>query len=208
MISFKLVRSGIDIEPLLSALKAKEQLWQQITVRQTVTGSPHGDTESIYLRGPREQSVHAVFNHIEAIDYPALRELPEARALNEYLMKVVGATELGRSMIVSLKPGGTVTPHADEGAYADHYERFHIVLTSEIGNEFYVKNDEYHAEHVHMRPGEIWWFNHKKEHAVINRSDKARWHIITDCVAPSYHKERGSALDYNKNLWANFKEAK
>ena len=36
--------------------------------------------------------------------------------------------DMGRLLIVNLKPSGHVTKHNDQGTYADHYSRFHLVL--------------------------------------------------------------------------------
>ena len=38
--------------------------------------------------------------------------------------------DMGRVLIVNLKPCGHVTKHNDQGTYADHYQRFHLVLKS------------------------------------------------------------------------------
>jgi hypothetical protein len=189
--NFGLIRTGVDVKPVMEALEKKPHLFDQITARQTTPGSPHRDTKAIFLRWCKEQSVHAAFNELEAIDYPALEELPEARPLIAEIMRAAGSKILGRVLIASLSPGGLIDAHADEGAVADHYERFHLPLKSEPGNWFYsqLPNSKV-REVVHMKPGEIWWFNHKRWHELENASQSPRLHLIVDCVAPKFRRER------------------
>lgn len=190
MENFEKIRSGIQVDRLLKAIDEKSHLWNQITARQSTPGSPHKDTQSIFLRGPCEQTVHAVFNEIYPKDYPALKEFPEARDLIHCLADDVNARELGRVMIVKLLPGGFITPHCDEGAYADHFERFHIVLASNEDCWFQCNHNSDEAEFVRMKAGESWWFNHKREHTFMNNGATDRIHLIVDAMAPRFKRQR------------------
>lgn len=189
--NFALLKSGVDVSPLLAALERKKNLFDEITARQTTPGSPHRYTRAIFLRWAKSQTIDAAFTEIEAIDYPALEELPEARPLIIEILKNAESRELGRVLIVELQPGGYIERHSDEGDVADHYERFHLPLFSEEGNWFFshIHGTE-SREAVHMKPGEIWWFNHKSDHELENRSHTPRLHLIVDCVAPAFRRER------------------
>lgn len=191
--SFECLISDLDVRPLLRSLEMQSSLWTHITARQTTPGTPHVDTQTIFLRWAAAQTIEAVFNDLDAVDYPALMDLPEARGLLAQSVEASRANTLGRAIIVRLKPGGRITPHADEGAYADHYERFHLVLQSDAGNRFHVADPA--NPHIYttaeMKPGQLWWFNHKRTHWVENRSNRERIHLIMDMVAPSYRTERG-----------------
>ncbi len=77
--------------------------------------------------------------------------------------------------------------------YSDHFERFHLVLTSDQGNRFFVQNSSGWLESYSMRAGEFFWFNHKEVHWAVNESKTPRMHMIIDCVAPQYRRERVSA---------------
>lgn len=189
--SFVCLISGLDVRPLLKALETKPYLWNQITDRQTTPGSPHVDTQSIFLRWAADGSVHAAFNDLEAIDYPALGELEEAREFIGLTLREASATKLARVIIASLKPGGRITPHADEGLYADTYERFHLVLQSDFGNRFHVGGPRAY-ETAEMRAGDLWWFNHKRTHWVENYSNRERIHLIMDMSAPDFRTERAA----------------
>lgn len=164
-------------------------MWKEHTLRQTAAGSPHSDTRTIFLRWSKQISVETVFTDLEAIDYPAFDKLAQAREIMALTAKLTGAEVIGRAIIVSLKPGGRISPHADEGAYADHYERFHCVLQSDHGNKFMAGGASVY-ETCEMRTGEIWWFNHKRTHWFENKSNRARIHLIMDMVSPTFRVER------------------
>lgn len=130
------------------------------------------------------------FTDLTAVNYPAYETLKTTWPLIGHVLDRVKAKELGRVLITSLAAGGTIIPHADEGDYADHYERFHIALQSDRGNVFSVEDVIGCGEYAFMAPGELWWFNHKKRHAVFNGSDTPRIHLVIDAVAPNYRRER------------------
>ena len=180
MPNFNRLLTNINVGPMLDALDARPELWDEITVRQEAPGSPHHDTRCIWLRGPREITLDSVFNDLRSVDYLSMGELAEAvYPLVAPILRQLGSTTLGRVMIVELKPGGYIDPHEDQGKYARTFSRFHLVLTSDPGNTFTCD-----GETVHMAPGELWWFNHRGEHQVRNDSTTPRIHIIFDAVVP------------------------
>lgn len=185
MRSFELLSSGLDVEPLNEALKRQTELWDEVTGRQDYPGSAHKDTKAIFLRWCKGLDVQSAFTEIPAFNFPAMGKLKEAHNLINEITSRAGAKELGRILIVNLRSGGAITPHADEGVYADYYERFHLVLHSESGNIFKCDGEE-----VEMKTGELWWFNHKECHEVVNKSQSDRIHLIIDAVAPTFRRER------------------
>jgi len=185
--SFECLSNGLDVRPLLDALDARPELWNQITARQDTPGSPHLQTETIILRGCRGQTLEDVFNEIPAIEYPAAQLLPQVWPLIQYALARVDSNELGRVLIVKLPAGKSVERHHDDGAYADHYARFHIPLQSRIGNIFTSALRDHAEETVWMQPGSMWWFDHKRDHWLANNSTQDRIHLIIDMVAPKYH---------------------
>lgn len=194
--SFIKIAENIDVKPLVEELNSKPALWGEITERQFAPGSPHRDTQSIFIRGPKERTLDAIFNAIETVDYPACFKIESLDNIMTSFCKLVEPKSIGRILIVNLFAGGMIQPHADEGAYADHYDRFHLSLQSEAGNLFYsthVKDERglcVHGEMVHMRAGELYCFNHKREHWLHNQSALGRIHLIIDAVAPKYRYER------------------
>lgn len=179
--NFRMVGT-FDVGAALAELDASP-LWDQFTARQDAPESPHHDTRCIVLRGP-DVPEGAVYDRalahtvIESRDWQAnVEALPAARDLCAAASERLRVLELGRVMIVELAPGGHIDQHRDEGAYAEHFKRFHLVLQSDPGNRF-VNGDEV----LHMRPGELWQFTHQIEHEVFNDSSRPRIHMIIDAI--------------------------
>jgi hypothetical protein len=174
----------LPVEPLCAALEANPNLFDDITanLRNAYPGSAHRATQTILLRWCFPFNERSAFEDLRAVDYPALAELiVETAPLVQWLMDAIGSETIGRVMINKLAPHGHITPHVDEGAYAEHFDRFHIVIQSDDGNHFQV------GQHVvQMLSGQVWWFNHRAEHSVKNTSERPRIHLIVDAVAPQF----------------------
>lgn len=187
MKNFLRIATGVRVMDLMLAIQRLEKshgVWREDTYLRDYPQGPFMHTESIILRFP-SRSVHeteealrsheANFDQHENIDQPVFKSLPEARPLVFNLMAAVQGERLGRVMINKLMPGGMIYPHADTPVHAEYWDRFHIVLQSAPGSNFRA-GDEW----VHMATGEVWWFNNRIEHEVINNSDTERVHMIVD----------------------------
>lgn len=176
--NFVRIADGLDVEPLLKLLDAKPELWKEITTRQDMTKSPHKDTECIYVRGALKNSIYYVMYDIGAYDYPCMEYLKSALVpLMRPILDKLQVKEMGRVLIVNLKSSGHVTKHIDTGTYADHYERFHIVLRS--NQHCFLSSGNLI---LNLEVGEVWWINNKVLHSAENNGDSDRWHIIFDAV--------------------------
>jgi hypothetical protein len=184
MKNFLRIAEGVDIIPLLLAIKRQPEMWREDTYLRSYPQGPFGEVESIMLRFP-ERTVHeteelmrqhlAVTDQHESIDYPPYKRLPEARALIMQLMTRVAGERLGRCMINKIAPGGRIFPHADTPAHAEYYDRFHLVLESNPQSSFRAGD-----EVVNMAVGEVWWFDNSIEHEVVNHGDCDRIHLVID----------------------------
>ncbi len=167
-----MLADNLNVAPMLAAISAP--MWGEITARQDFAGSPHRDTRTIFLRGPVNQA--NAQDDIECMAYPASQRPGIREAFDDLLAEIpLDLAELGRVMLVSLKPGGHITRHADEGAYAERFSRFHVALQSDDGNAFVSG-----GKAAHMRPGQCWWFDHQLPHEVFNNSARERIHLIFD----------------------------
>ena len=174
--NFQRVQAGLHVNAAVDELAANPGLWELFTLRQTAPGTPHQDTETIVLRGPKSITNESVFNDLEADWLPYVGALGAVSGVVIDALEALGPIDgLGRVMVVKLKPGGKITPHVDEGAYAAHYDRFHLVLDSQPGNWFICG-----AESIVMHTGELWQFNHHLQHSAANLSQSDRIHIIID----------------------------
>lgn len=164
-----------DPQPILAEINALP-VWNWLNLRRLFPGSEHGSVDDIVLRfAPvdRALSVESVFNDLECVNYfpwfamSCVRELVEKYRLP--------TQTIGRVVIASLKPGGIINWHRDEGVYSDSHIRIHFAVTSEPTCTFHCG-----GEAAVMAPGEVWEFNHHNIHSVVNASASPRIHIIAD----------------------------
>jgi len=85
---------------------------------------------------------------------------------------------LSRAKVVRLPAGAKVYPHIDRGEYYRIRDRYHLVFQTAPGNLLRCDDEE-----VHMKRGELWWFDNKKMHSAINASERDRIHFIFDLLA-------------------------
>ena len=184
---FQRIAQGIDVTPLLLAIKRRPELWKEDTYLRDYPQGPFGEIESIMLRFPEKRVFEqeeelekykrgeSQFDQHESIDYPAYKLLPEARPIVMNLMHYVGGERLGRAMVNKIAPGGCIFPHRDTPEHASYYSRFHVVAQSEPGVIFRAGD-----ERVYMETGSIWWFDNSQEHEVLNQSSIDRIHLVVD----------------------------
>lgn len=188
MRNFYMLASNMDVMPLMMALNAQPELWNQNTLRTKTEGTPHREIDDIWLRMNnidkclQAKETGEFVDHRESINYPALEKLPQARSLIMALMASVQGERLGRCFISRMAPGKRILPHTDIGPdLTKHYDneayysRFHIVLKGLPGSLFRAGDEE-----VCMRTGEVWWFDGTQEHEVINNSVDDRIHVVCD----------------------------
>lgn len=195
MKNFLRIAEGVDVLPLLLAIQRNGQMWQQDTFLRHYPQGPFEDVQTIFLRFPErvvfddedlaeqerkielyKQNMLPGIDQHESINYPNYALLPEARPLIQALMARVNGIRLGRVMINKVAAGGQIYPHADSPEHANYWNnRLHVVLQSLPGNDFRCVD-----EHVCMRAGEVWWFDHRLDHSVVNNSADDRIHMICD----------------------------
>lgn len=184
MKNFLKIGSGVHVMPLLQAVVRQPELWDQHKWRTTYKGTPHVDVSDIWLRYSDTKAtgdtsnLAPVIQDIAPVWYPAFKSLPQARSIIGNLMAAVDGYELGRVLITKIKPGGRILPHRDaEGAYTEQNDgvRYHVVLQGLPGSLFRAGD-----ETVCMQTGEVWSFNHREEHEVMNNSSDDRIHLLVD----------------------------
>ncbi|WP_176125784.1 aspartyl/asparaginyl beta-hydroxylase domain-containing protein [Paraburkholderia youngii] len=180
--NFERLLTGLPVAPLAAALADSPEWWQRITTRQDFLGSPHEGTETIFLRGPLDFTLEEYFGETYAADYPELAAvIDELMPIVRPLLQAIEWKELGRMLLVRMPPGVALDEHTDEGAYAEHYSRFHIPLATNGQCELVVN-----GQPQHMQAGEAWWFNHRAPHSAHNMGETERVHLIVDAVSPMF----------------------
>lgn len=192
----KLIQSNFNVKPLVEKIEGLPHLWEENTWRQNYKIktsreiAPQEDTQAIMFRWASQNKIESVRDSLSVENHKNIFDVDEVQPLIAEALENCEATECGRVFIAKLKSGGKILPHMDHGVYADHFERFHLVLTSEEGNKFFVMDGFGWCESRHMKPGQLFWFNHKETHWAVNESKVPRMHLIIDCVAPKYRRER------------------
>jgi outer membrane protein assembly factor BamB/orotate phosphoribosyltransferase len=177
---FKLIRSGIDVAPLLEEVRSREEDWLIDTGRQDKIRVQR-DTNTIFL----STAAHRPDLHINENQETRLtsisRNFPAALAwMTEFARET--NCHLSRATVVRLKPHSRVFRHIDEGSYYFLRDRFHLVLHSPTGSVLMSGGEE-----VRMQEGELWWFDNKQFHESCNESDDWRIHYIFDLLPAEYY---------------------
>ena len=162
-----------DIKAKVLALTDED--WAAYDFRQNRPGSAQAETESIPL----------IFDEDFRHENPTVREKfieLDGNALLESLLQSISDYYTGegyvvRALLVRLKPHGAIPPHTDQGYSLLHCRRIHIPVITTDNVEFTVG-----GEQRAMKEGEVWEINNAREHAVYNRSDNKRVHLIVDWV--------------------------
>lgn len=178
---FHRIAWGVDVLPLLHAVKRQPELWNVNNLRTTHPGTVHGKVDDIWLRfndlaafeNTREAA--QVLDQHESINYPAFHALPQARPIIFDLMRRVEGERLGRVLITRLAPGCRIAPHEDGGDYAAYYDRYQVALQGLPGSVFRVGDEQ-----VFMQSGDVWWFKNVITHEVVNNSAADRIHMVVD----------------------------
>lgn len=165
--------------PVLTTLHKiiRNDWWDLDTARTGFEKSPHQQVHDILLRCCQTEgrTLSEAYVDLDAVDREVFQQLPEARGIALDLMRFVGGSRLGRVVVTRLEPGCKIAKHRDEGAYAEYYDRYHVVLQGLPGSVFTCGD-----EAVQMMTGDIWWVNVREPHEVSNNSSDDRIHMIVD----------------------------
>jgi len=177
---FHLIRSNVDVLPLLAEVQAQEGIWARNTSRQDKV-QVQRDTNTIFLRSPVRRPDLPINENQESCLTHTSTLFPRAVALMTSLADETGS-QLSRATIVRLKPQSQVSRHTDAGSYYLIRNRYHLVLYSSAGSVLMSG-----GEQVRMQAGELWWFDNKQYHEAFNESEEWRIHYIFDLL-PKAHQ--------------------
>jgi outer membrane protein assembly factor BamB/orotate phosphoribosyltransferase len=176
---FKLIRSGIDVAPLLEEVRSHPEAWLVDTGRQSRIRVQR-DTNTIFIRAAVSRPDLPINENQETRLTSVSKLFPKALAfITEFAQEM--RCHLSRATIVRLKPKSQVFRHIDEGSYYFLRDRFHLVLQSSAGSVMMSG-----GERVRMQEGELWWFDNKQYHESYNESEEWRIHYIFDLLAANY----------------------
>jgi hypothetical protein len=115
---------------------------------------------------------------LECADIPTnINRLPRVVELVKWIEKTVNGIELGRVMIVNLKPFGKVSLHIDPNVYFEKFSRFHVPFKT--NKLVYFSGEDLNIKE-HMPLKHLCRLNNRLPHQLINESDENRIHLIVD----------------------------
>jgi Aspartyl/Asparaginyl beta-hydroxylase len=166
-----------DLAILQDELRPNDDCWLLDTSRQTKIACQR-DTQTIFLRvaataqapGIPNASIHPTRDSRVSSRFPRTMDW-----LAHFSTQLEG--ELGRAMLVRLKPRGQIYRHIDRGDYYQVRHRFHVMLHApedcwlECGDERWV-----------IRTGQIVWFDNKCPYEEGNPSDEWSVRLIVDIL--------------------------
>ena len=160
MSRIKLLAEGLDVAPMLDALAAHPELWDQHTARTEHPSSPHHELSDIWARFAAP-GVDGSKPH-DAVWYPCAALLP-IRELAYPLMSMMQGDRLGGVLITKIPAGKQCKPHSDPGWHARYYGKFAVQLAADPGQAFH-----FEGEHLVTKPGDLFYFDNAFTHWVTN----------------------------------------
>jgi hypothetical protein len=161
-------------------------LWNISTSRQRMAEALK-HTKMVALRQPVPPPTSKLtstneWNQITTIsDSKILTSHPLFQELVKWLkdsLLAAGASnvEFGRIFFSNHAANSEIGLHTDEGAYFDHYDRFHFVIDQEDNkNVFRIREED-----VLLQKGKLYWVNNHVPHCLKNSSSKDRINLIFD----------------------------
>lgn len=155
-----------------------EDWWNRHRYRTGMPHSPHREADDIILRFQERRygfRCGSVQDDLESVPYPAWWALPETRTFVYRMMYRLNAGRIGRAVITRLRPGKQIYPHVDDGDNAEYYDRLQICVRANYGCVFKVGDLGFG-----FHQSEVWWFDNRVEHSVVNGGDTDRITLVMD----------------------------
>jgi len=173
---FTKIADNVDVLPLLFQLQKHPELWDQHQERTKRPKSAHTEVSDIWLRFQKKSETDKFATgqkpHL-SVWYPAIQKLPAAIPIVFWMMSRVQGEQLGGVLITKIPAGGKIDAHTDHGWHVEYYDKFYLSIKSQPGANFYC-GDEVICPH----PGDIWYFDNREPHWVINESNDDRITMI------------------------------
>jgi len=175
-----LLIADFDVSGIKSILQGYKDEWERDKSRQEKYKLFHGDSKNIFIT-----DIDAAW---DGFGYPLVRHEAEDRLIklsmsiaHELEVKLGG--KVGKCLFINLPAGKKVNPHVDMGYYLTSVHRTHIPIMTHDDVDFSVG-----GEVINMKEGTCYEINNMQMHAVDNRSDVDRIHLLIDIIPPGVFK--------------------
>ena len=173
--NYLLLRDNIDIDPIKNKLvQLPEDAWGHSDRENNF--KPHQQTQALLLIYDDDfrhynPTYLDLYSQFEDELKPLLDFIAENFHHNGFVVRLI---------FTKLQGHGKIPTHSDKNYSLLKCHRIHVPITSNDHVFFWVG-----GEQKVMRPGEMWEINNATVHAVDNRSDEDRIHMIIDWVPNS-----------------------
>jgi len=166
------------------AAKITDAEWTADAFRQK-TYEVHKQTQTIRLimdedgrhRDPTYHPSYEIYKELVDPIETFIRRQFEQTLKAKRLRKKHGRGYFIRMILVKLLANGSIPHHVDQGETLSKSHRMHLPVITNEQNLFSVGDTE-----MHMKAGELWEINNRREHGVVNSGSEDRIHLIIDYV--------------------------
>ena len=166
------------------AAKITDAEWTADAFRQK-TFEVHKQTQTIRMimdedgrhRDPTYHSSYQTYKELLEPVETFIRRQFEQTLKARRLRKKHGRGYFIRMILVKLLADGSIPRHVDQGETLAKSHRMHLPIITNEQNLFSVGDAE-----VHMKAGEVWEINNRREHGDVNGGREDRIHLIVDYV--------------------------
>jgi hypothetical protein len=143
--------------------------------------SPYKDTKIILLRGPKKPTPEAWKADVEQVDQPVLKEWKSAGAILTRIKNGAAqffggeVPEMGRAYIETLKPGGKIDWHVEDGDYAAAHVRLRLCLVPNPAAHLFCG-----LTSRCLPWGELVRVEHRVLHSAVNLGNWATVNLVVD----------------------------
>jgi|EP01049_Picozoa_sp_SAG25_P004573 hypothetical protein len=170
----------VGIEPFRALLLAQpEDFWQDEELNVRIARPFHDNL------GVRK----VIFKFSDTAAAPQVFYLPrwaEWRPLLEAIFTKCKLSEaqVVRCLLARLPPGAEIPPHHDNGKWVAHTHRVHVAVLTSPDVHFHAGPTFNEMQRYAFNPGVAVELNNAAKHAVANRGQQMRVHLILDWVEP------------------------
>ena len=166
------------------AAKITDAEWTADAFRQK-TYEVHKQTQTIRLimdedgrhRDPTYHPSYEIYKELVDPIEIFIRRQFEQTLKAKRLRKKHGRGYFIRMILVKLLANGSIPHHVDQGETLSKSHRMHLPIITNEQNLFSVGDTE-----IHMKAGQLWEINNRREHGVVNGGSEDRTHLIIDYV--------------------------
>ena len=180
-------KTQYDVNLLKSELAIAMSLdWQDHFNKKDYNGS----WQSISLKSAsgKEADIFANYGVDSYQETPLLKKLP-------YIKSIIDSWLCPKESIrlLALHPGAEIKPHQDRGCnYANGMFRLHIPIQTNAHVDFRVSD-----ERLVLEEGSSWYIDFDQTHAITNKGETIRVHLVIDGLRNAWTDELFAAYDYD-----------